>query len=120
MTNSLLVRKKRGQVGAFDIFCLPSVAKSEASGIVLPEARVCGKPCVSTNLLTGVPSVNQNGKTGTIVSPGDPDALAKAINIFLDNPALRKKYGSYAKKRTKEEFVKEAMVKRIIGVYRKR
>ena len=63
MTNSLLVRKKRGQVGAFDIFCLPSVAKSEASGIVLPEARVCGKPCVSTNLLVESYFVNEDGKT---------------------------------------------------------
>jgi len=65
---------------------------------------------VSGNLPVEVPFVNQNGKTGIIVSPGDPDALAKAINIFLDNPSLRKKYGSYAKKRVKEEFTGEINV----------
>jgi len=52
------------------------------------------------------------------LSSRNPDALAKAINIFLKNPSLRKKYGSYAKKRAKEEFVKEVMVKNCLDVYR--
>ena len=99
------------------IFCLPSVARSEAFGIVQLEAMACGKPCVSTDLPTGVPFVNQNGKTGIIVPPKNPDALAKAINTLLDDPALREKYGSYAKERVKKEFKREVMVKRIIEVY---
>jgi len=77
------------------------IAKSEAFGIVQLEAMVCGKPCVSTSLSTGVPFVNQDGKTGIIVSPKNPDALAKAINTLLDNPALRERYGKYAKKEWK-------------------
>jgi len=48
----------------------------------------------------------------------NPDALAKAINIFLENPSLRKKYGSYAKKRVKEEFAREVMVKKLLDVYK--
>ena len=102
---------------ACDVFCLPSVAKSEAFGIVQLEAMACGKPCVSTDLPTGVPFVNQNGKTGIIVPPKNPDALAKAINTLLDDPALREKYGSYAKERVKRKFKREVMVKRIIEVY---
>ena len=82
------------------------------------EAMACGKPCVSTSLPTGVPFVNEDGKTGIIVSPKDPQALAKAINILLDNPALREKYGKYAKERVKREFAREAMVHRIMEVYR--
>ena len=50
------------------------------------------------------------GKTGTIVPPKDADALAKAINTLLDNPTLREKYGSYAKKRVEREFRKEVIV----------
>jgi len=36
-----------------------------------------GKPCVSTDLPTGVPSVNQNGKTGTIV-PQETGCFSKS------------------------------------------
>ena len=61
--------------------------------------------------------VNQDGRTGIIVPPKDADALAKAINTLLDDPALREKYGSYAKERMKKEFTKEAMVKKVLGVY---
>ena len=62
--------------------------------------------------------VNQDGKTGIVVPPKNPQALAKAINTLLDNPALREKYGSYAKERVKREFTKKAMVKKVLGVYR--
>jgi len=81
------------------------------------EKIACGKPCVSTSLSTGVPFVNEDGKTGIIVPPKDPQALAEAINTLLDNPALRERYGSYAKERVKREFAREAMVKKVLGVY---
>ena len=78
----------------------------------------CAKPVVSTTLPTGVPFVNQDGKTGIVAPPKDPDALAKAINTLLKNPTLRGKYGNYAKERVKKESTKEVMVKRILEVYR--
>ena len=95
-----------------------SVAKSEAFGIVQLEAMACGKPVVSTSLPTGVPFVNQDGKTGIVVPPKDSNALARAINTLLDNPALREKYGKYAKERVKREFAREVMVEKILRVYR--
>jgi len=103
---------------ACDIFCLPSVAKSEAFGIVQLEAMACGKSVVSTSLPTGVPFVNQDKKTGIVVQPKDPQALANAINTLLDNPTLREKYGKYAKERVKREFAREVMVEKILRVYR--
>ena len=60
----------------------------------------------------------QDEKTGIIVPPEDADALAEAINTLLDDPALREKYGKYAKERVKEEFTREVMVHRIMEVYR--
>ncbi|RLE06951.1 hypothetical protein DRJ00_08915 [Candidatus Aerophobetes bacterium] len=54
---------------------------------------VCGKPVVSTNLPRGVPFVNQDGKTGIVVLSKDPQALAKAINTLLDEPALSAVWG---------------------------
>ena len=95
------------------------IAKSEAFGIVQLEAMACGKPVVSTNIPTGISFVNEDGKTGTIVPPKDADALAKAINTLLDDPALREKYGKYAKERVKREFTREVMIHRIMEVYRR-
>jgi len=102
---------------ACDLFVLPSTEISEAFGIVQLEAMASGKPVVSTNLPTGVPFVNKHQKTGLLVPPKNPSALAQAINILLNNPGLREEYGVYAKKRVESEFTKEATAAKVMAVY---
>ena len=102
---------------AADVFCLPSVARSEAFGIVQLEAHICGTPVVSTNLPTGVPWVNQHGKTGLVVPPGDPSALAGALARLLTDDALRARLGARARERVLESFTVETMVAGTLSVY---
>lgn len=104
---------------ACDAFVLPSVAPTEAYGIVQLEAMACGKPVVSTALPTGVPFVNLNGQTGLIVPPADERALATAINKLLDDAALRQKYGAFAKQRVEREFTREAMIDKVYELYQR-
>jgi rhamnosyl/mannosyltransferase len=103
---------------ASDIFVLPSIARSEAFGIVQIEAMACSKPVVNTGLDSGVPAVSLHGLTGITVPPANSDALAGAINTLLENPRLRALYGRHAQRRAHKEFSSGAMGQSVLQLYK--
>jgi glycosyltransferase involved in cell wall biosynthesis len=102
---------------AADVFCLPSVLRSEAFGLVQLEAHAAGTPVVSTSLPTGVPFANLNGVTGLVVAPGDAEALGAASRRLLEDEELRARLGGQARERVRREFTVERMVARTLDVY---
>ena len=103
---------------ACDFLVLPSVATSEAFGIVQLEAFACGKPVISTSLPTGVPYVNKHGVSGLIVPPGDVSALAAAMKRLLTNNEERERMGKNARERFEREFTSRMMGQRILNIYK--
>lgn len=94
----------RAAYHAADVFCLPSTQRSEAFGIVQLEAFAAGTPVVSTDLPSGVPWVNRHQYTGLIVPPGDPRALAEALNSLVQNDHVRTQYGAQAADYVRDTF----------------
>jgi rhamnosyl/mannosyltransferase len=100
-----------------DLFALPSVANSEAFGIVQLEAMRYGKPVINTDLPTGVPYVSVDGETGITARAGSATSLAKAIMTLVNDKALRETYGRAAEARARERFDRRGMLDSLYNVY---
>lgn len=69
---------------ALDVAVLPSYR--EAQGLAILEAMALRRPVVAT-AVGGVPEMIEDGRTGLLVPPRDPEALAGAIcRLLLDHP----------------------------------
>ncbi len=97
---------------ACDVFVLSSITPNEAFGLVQVEAMASGKPVVSCRIESGVPYVNQDGITGLVVPPRDPEELAKAIEKLCASPELRARFGENGRRRAAAEFSLDVMVQR--------
>jgi phosphatidylinositol alpha-mannosyltransferase len=70
-----------------DLFCAPSLGR-ESFGMVLLEAMAAGVPVIASDI-DGYVEVVDPGVDGLLVSPGDPVALAGAMDYLLGDPGLR-------------------------------
>lgn len=109
----------RGDVPALlrelDLVVLPSLW--EGFGLVLLEAMAAGRPVVAS-AVGPVPEVVDDGRTGLLVPPGDPEALATAIVRVLGDPALAERLGQGGRTRVRESFGLDRMVARTDALYR--
>lgn len=78
---------------------VPSVSSNEAFALVQLEAMRQGKPVINTQLASSVPWVARHQQEGLTVPAGDSAALAKAMQLLLDDKQLVRKLGEQAKSR---------------------
>jgi glycosyltransferase involved in cell wall biosynthesis len=88
-----------GLMRHLDVVVLPSY--EEPFGTVLAEAMAVGTPVVATRV-DGLPEVVDDGVTGRLVAPGEPDELAAAV---LDVLSHRDEMGAAAREHARRFHV---------------
>jgi len=101
-------------LAALDVFVLPSL--QEGLGTAAIEALAMERPVVATRV-GGIPDVIQDGVTGLLVPPGDPQSLAQAILRLLDNRELAQALARAGRKHIKREFTVQGMVDKTEALY---
>ena len=110
-------RRKMALLHACRGFVFPSNQRSEAYGLSLAEAAMCGKPMISCELGTGTSYVNEAGVTGLVVPPSNPASLAEAVNRLVDAPAEAAEWGRAARERFDRLLTADRMGKAYADLY---
>lgn len=100
------------------IFCLPSLDRAEAFGMVLLEAMRAGLPCVASAIAgSGVVEVVADGRSGVLVPPGDATALRAALHDLGEDAPRRQALGEAGRRRWSEAYRPAAVSARTTQVY---
>ncbi|TIN27371.1 MAG: glycosyltransferase [Mesorhizobium sp.] len=98
-------------------FVFPSNQRSEAYGLSLVEAAMCGRAMISCEIGTGTTYVNEPGVTGLVIPPSDSTRLAEAINRLVDSPEEAERWGRAARDRYVNLFTADRMGKAYAALY---
>lgn len=105
----------RPAYAAMDIFVLPS-AQPEPFGGVVMEAMALGLPVVGTAIGGTIEQID-DGNSGILVAPADPEALASALARLANSPETRRAMGRRARERVAACFSLDKMIQRIEQIY---
>ncbi|HUP24291.1 MAG TPA: glycosyltransferase [Thermoanaerobaculia bacterium] len=99
----------------FTVSVLPSL--TEGLSNVLIESLAAGVATVATTV-GGNPEVVDDGVTGLLVPPANPNRLAAAIDRLLCEPGLAASFGEAGRRRYQEHFTIDHMFQRMMKLYR--
>lgn len=100
---------------AADVCVNPSLTDNSPNSVL--ESMAAGVPVVSTNV-GGVPYIVQDGHNGLLVPPGDPQAMAQALERVLGDAALWQRL-SAAGLASVQSFAWPQVAEHLQGVYRR-
>lgn len=98
-----------------DIFVLPSI-HGEAFSRAMIEAMAAGRPVVAADV-GGAREAIEDGVSGYVAPPADPDALGNKILFLANDAGRRQRFGAAARKRVEERFTIEQNVRETEKVY---
>ncbi len=108
----------RDDIGAFynlaDLFVMSSV--QEGLGTAIMDALAVARPVVATRS-GGIPEIINDGETGRLVEPADPEALASGIIELLTYSDLARNMATRGQEMVQQRFSLDAMVDEYRQVY---
>jgi len=87
------------------------------SSAVVPIAYLNRKPVIAASV-GGLPEAVEDGRTGLLVEPRDPAALAAALVRLLSDERLRRELGEAGRRRLDAESAPELVARATLDVYR--
>ena len=100
---------------ASDAFAMPSL--KEGLGVAALEAMASALPVIASDV-GGLREVVEDGRTGIIVPPANPEKIASAIRRLAESPELRSQMSAAARSRVVENYSMEQMAARTLALYR--
>ena len=83
----------------------------------LLQAFSLGLPAIVTDV-GGMAEVVRHAQAGLVVSPSDPEAMAKAILLLASNPSEREQFSTNGKNAFQANFTLQKMVDSYMDLYR--
>ena len=103
-------------IEAMDVVVIPSIY--DPFPLVTLEVMEAGRAVVGS-AVGGIPEAVEDGRTGLLVPPRQPAALAGALGRLLDEPQLRREMGAAGRVRAHKLFSPEVIASQYAELYRR-
>jgi glycosyltransferase involved in cell wall biosynthesis len=111
----------RRLLGEADLLAVPSVptadGRREGLPVVIVEAMASGVPVVASRL-SGIPEIVDHQRTGLLVAPGDPEALAAALLRIERDPQEAARFATAAHRLVRDQFDAQACARQLADRFR--
>jgi colanic acid/amylovoran biosynthesis glycosyltransferase len=99
-----------------DVFVLPSI--EESFGVALLEAQAVGLPVIATRV-GGTWEAIAEGRSGYLVPPCDPSALAECIQFLADHPGSWTEMGACGRSFVEQNYDVKILNQRLEEIYQR-
>jgi len=84
---------------------------------VFLESMAMGVPVLATRV-SAIPELVEDGRTGLLVDPGEPEAMAQSMVKLLSDAELRHRIIDTAGQRVREEFDNQKLIQKLAEIFK--
>jgi glycosyltransferase involved in cell wall biosynthesis len=101
-------------LAAADVFAL--LSPDEGFGMAYLEAMAMKKPAIALNV-GGPNELIEDGKSGFLIQPGDPEQAERVLLELLSDPARRAEMGAYGRRRVEAHYAIDLVARDLVDIY---